>query len=380
MVPSAPSSASSTSNISSTARTSSVRPPSPIHSPLTPPVSAVNISVWSTIELGTGIVAGSLATLRPLLKRLVRTTREHMTLAPLAPGKQRTSTTKTLSGTIRPAGAPSRGPSGPGRPGDLESMPSIFRPWESIGESGGFTTTCVGGASPGSSGKDEKKGGSRRTSPTSSRRGGGSAPGTVASTPAVGNTTTVTAGGTPPAGSARNSALEAAVADRAAIWPFADDATEPVPLPPPPAPLLAIAAVRGIAKVVDVHVSVEPAPEGMLLEGADGAVPLGLLVPQYHRDFRERERERDGARERERDGAREREADGAGTRRGSRGATASSSTPRCRSGSGCRTWCTCAATRRPQVVLATDDCWPVEAGMIFLDDGEYSRMTLRSIP
>jgi len=56
---------------------------------------------------------------------------------------------------------------------------------------------------------------------------------------------------------------------------------------------------------VDVHVSVEPAPEGMLLEGADGAVPLGLLVPQYHRDFREREREREKERERER----EKEAD-----------------------------------------------------------------------
>jgi hypothetical protein len=274
--------------------------------------SAVNISVWSTIELGTGIVAGSLATLRPLLKRLVRTTREHMTLAPLAPGKQRTSTTKTLSGTIRPAGAPTRGPSGPGRPGDLESMPSIFRPWESIGESGGFTTTCVGGASPGGSAKDEKKSGSRRTSPTSSRRGGGSAPTTSVATPAVGNTTTVTAGhrsadGTPPLGSARNSALEAAIADRAAIWPFADDATDPVPLPPPPAPLLlAVAAVRGIAKVVDVHVSVEQAPGGMLVDAGEreraGAVPPGLLVPQYHRDQRGREREREMERAARREG------------------------------------------------------------------------------
>jgi hypothetical protein len=115
----------------------------------------------------------------------------------------------------------------------------------------------------------------------------------------------VTAGGTPPAGSARNSALEAAVADRAAIWPFADDATEPVPLPPPPAPLLAVAAVRGIAKVVDVHVSVEPAPEGMLDAGEReraGAVPLGLLVPQYHRDQRERGHERDPERQQRRDG------------------------------------------------------------------------------
>jgi len=93
---------------------------------------AVNISVWSTIELGTGIVAGSLATLRPLLRRLLRTTRSHLTNNH-RPDKQKYVLTKSTTT----------------KPNDLhdniESLPSVFRPWESAGESGGFTATIVGG-------------------------------------------------------------------------------------------------------------------------------------------------------------------------------------------------------------------------------------------
>jgi len=40
--------------------------------------NAANISIWSTIELGTGIVAGSLATLRPLFKRLFYSARHRV--------------------------------------------------------------------------------------------------------------------------------------------------------------------------------------------------------------------------------------------------------------------------------------------------------------
>ena len=43
--------------------------------------NAANISIWSTIELGAGIVAGSLATLRPLFKRLFYSARHGWTNA-----------------------------------------------------------------------------------------------------------------------------------------------------------------------------------------------------------------------------------------------------------------------------------------------------------
>ena len=43
--------------------------------------NAANISIWSTIELGAGIVAGSLATLRPLFKRIFYSARHSWTHA-----------------------------------------------------------------------------------------------------------------------------------------------------------------------------------------------------------------------------------------------------------------------------------------------------------
>ena len=42
--------------------------------------ASVNIAIWSTIECGTSIVAGCLATLRPLLKRFVITARSSTAL------------------------------------------------------------------------------------------------------------------------------------------------------------------------------------------------------------------------------------------------------------------------------------------------------------
>lgn len=43
--------------------------------------NAANISIWSTIELGTGIVAGSLATLRPLFRQLFYSARHRVAYA-----------------------------------------------------------------------------------------------------------------------------------------------------------------------------------------------------------------------------------------------------------------------------------------------------------
>jgi hypothetical protein len=141
--------------------------------------SAVNISIWSTIELGTGIVAGSLATLRPLLKRLIRTTRNHITH--VTQHNKRPPTSK--SSISKP----------PPPPDNLESLPSVFRPWESVGESGGYTTVCVGGSQ-----MDKSLIGSKNKSVD---------------------------------------ILASGDYNRAAIWPFVEDSD-------------------GIAKVVDVHVSI----------------------------------------------------------------------------------------------------------------------------
>lgn len=43
--------------------------------------NAVNVSIWSTIEAGASIMAGCLATLRPLLKRFLTTVRESTVLS-----------------------------------------------------------------------------------------------------------------------------------------------------------------------------------------------------------------------------------------------------------------------------------------------------------
>lgn len=104
--------------------------------------SAVNLSIWSTIELGAGILAGSLATLRPLLKILIRTTKHHMTH--VTRPEKRSPTTKSFITKSSPV------------PANLESLPSVFRPWESINESGGYTTVCVGGSNYGKSGPNSQ--------------------------------------------------------------------------------------------------------------------------------------------------------------------------------------------------------------------------------
>jgi len=133
--------------------------------------------------LGTGIVAGSLATLRPLLKRLIRTTRNHITHVAKHDKKQPTSKSSI---THRPP-----------VPDNLESLPSVFRPWESAGESGGYTTVCVGGSQ-----LDKSMAGSKNKS---------------------------------------IDILLSGDYNRAAIWPFVEDSA-------------------GIAKVVDVQVSISESP------------------------------------------------------------------------------------------------------------------------
>jgi len=141
--------------------------------------SAVNISIWSTAELGTGIVAGSLATLRPLLKRLIRTTRNHITHV-TRHDKRHPASKSSIS---KPTPVPH----------DLETLPSVLRPWESVGESGGCTTVCIGGSQT-------------EQSP----------------------------------GASRNKSVDFLTSEdynRAAIWPFMEDSA-------------------GIAKIVDVQVSV----------------------------------------------------------------------------------------------------------------------------
>jgi hypothetical protein len=120
--------------------------------------SAVNISVWSTIELGTGIVAGSLATMRPLLKRMYRIGREHMTLHTKVPGSGGNNNGGNNMNVKSIGGGGGGGGGKPvsfkssvskhSRPSpalDIESLPSVFRPWESVGESQGYTTTVIGG-------------------------------------------------------------------------------------------------------------------------------------------------------------------------------------------------------------------------------------------
>lgn len=94
--------------------------------------SAVNISIWSTIELGMGIIAGSLATLRPLLKRVIRSTHTR-----IAPTIRSTKFGKQKGSWDSSAKAPTTWNS-------PESLQSVVRPWESVGESNGFTTTCQG--------------------------------------------------------------------------------------------------------------------------------------------------------------------------------------------------------------------------------------------
>jgi hypothetical protein len=140
----------------------------------------VNISIWSTTELGTGIIAGSLATLRPLLKRLIRTTHNHITH--VTKHERKTKQPISKSSITKPPPIP-----------NLESLPSVFRPWESVGESGGYTTTCVGGSQI-----EKSIGGSKNKSVD---------------------------------------ILASGDYNRAAIWPFVEDSS-------------------GIAKVVDVQVSV----------------------------------------------------------------------------------------------------------------------------
>ncbi|KAF2673665.1 hypothetical protein BT63DRAFT_410641 [Microthyrium microscopicum] len=157
--------------------------------------AAVNISIWSTIELGTGIVAGSLATMRPLLKRMVRSTKNHLTHNRTGDGKKsywKSSITKPQPIYDNP-----------------ESLPSIFRPWESVGESQGYTTTVIGGS------QLEKE--LKISQSSGSKSGSGSRD------------------------LSKNKSLDilasAEYSDRAAIWPFIEDSA-------------------GIAKVVDVQVSV----------------------------------------------------------------------------------------------------------------------------
>jgi hypothetical protein len=108
--------------------------------------SAVNISIWSTIELGAGIVAGSLATMRPLLKKMLKIGREHMTLHTRIGGANGGALGSPSQKTENRKLAASKSSQMTPQPiADIESLPSVFRPWESVGESNGFTTTVIGG-------------------------------------------------------------------------------------------------------------------------------------------------------------------------------------------------------------------------------------------
>jgi hypothetical protein len=92
--------------------------------------NAANVSIWSTIEMGTGIVAGCLATMRPLFKRAV-----HLTHAAGARGPQ-------LSTKVRLW----KGKSASSSTWHSESSKN-FRAWkQSVDASTGtYTTSCVGG-------------------------------------------------------------------------------------------------------------------------------------------------------------------------------------------------------------------------------------------
>jgi len=180
--------------------------------------SAVNISIWSTIELGAGIIAGSLATMRPLLKRMLKIGRDHITMHTRGGGnrtdKNKLQTSKSSVTKLSKQ-----------QPGlDIESLPSVFRPWESVGESGGFTTTVEGG-------RDVEKG----------------------------------------IKSSMNNTMNKSVdimsgidqANRAVIWPFVEDK-------------------GGIAKVVDVTVSVSPAGSPVSTEPSPSSA---MTSKSWHKRF-----------------------------------------------------------------------------------------------
>jgi hypothetical protein len=93
--------------------------------------NAANVSIWSTIEMGTGIIAGCLATMRPLFKKLMYRA-VHLTHAAGAVPSTRVRLWKGKSATSSTWHSESS---------------KNFRDWkQSIDTSSGtYTTSCVGG-------------------------------------------------------------------------------------------------------------------------------------------------------------------------------------------------------------------------------------------
>jgi hypothetical protein len=92
--------------------------------------NAANVSIWSTIEMGTGIIAGCLATMRPLFKRAVHLTHPAAARGPAPSSKVRLWKGRSASSSTWHS----------------ESSKN-FRAWkQSIDTSTGtYTTSCVGG-------------------------------------------------------------------------------------------------------------------------------------------------------------------------------------------------------------------------------------------
>jgi hypothetical protein len=130
--------------------------------------------------------------MRPLLKRMVRSTKNHLTHNRTDGKKSYWKSTLTKPSPVYD---------------NPESLPSIFRPWESVGESQGFTTTIIGGSALEKELKTSRGSGSKSTSRDASKN------------------------------KSFDILASAEYSDRAAIWPFIEDSA-------------------GIAKVVDVQVSV----------------------------------------------------------------------------------------------------------------------------
>jgi len=92
--------------------------------------NAANVSIWSTLEMATGIIAGCLATMRPLFKKLVYRAR-HLTHA-ATNRDNRTSRTGILKGKKTETTS-------------ISQTQKTFNDWKRTLDSQTHTTTCIGG-------------------------------------------------------------------------------------------------------------------------------------------------------------------------------------------------------------------------------------------